>query len=448
MSDDLLSRFGRCLGAAGCLAGADVPASCRSDATGTGTALPRALLRPASTAEVAAALALCHAAGQAVVPQGGMTGLAGGANPRHGDIALSLDRFAGIEALDPVAGTMTLRAGTVLATAQAAAEAAGWVLPVDLGARGSARIGGLIATNAGGLRVLRYGTLRENVLGLEAALADGTVLCHLNAAMKDNTGLDLRQLMIGSEGILGVITRAVIRLYPRPRDRHTALCALPAPEAAAGLLARMRRDVTLSAFEVMWPSYYRINAGLEGLRAFAEPPEMVALVEAEAPLEPVLEAAFEDGLVSDAVIAQSLADAEKFWAVREGHRIDAALPGLINFDVSLPIPAMPGFVATVSAGIGALHPGAAVHFFGHLADGNLHALLHAPGAAPAAIHAMEAALYDAVRDLGGSVSAEHGIGTLKRGWLGHSRSPAERAAMRAIKQALDPKGILNPGKVL
>ena len=222
----LIAALRAALGPQAVLTGAAVGERHRSDASLTGACLPAAVLRPDTAQGIATALRLCDAAGQAVVPQGGMTGLAGGANPRLGDIALSLDRFAGIEEIDAASGTMTLRAGTVLEVAQGAAAAAGFLLPIDLGARGSCQIGGVIATNAGGVRVLRYGPARDNVLGLEAVLPDGTVISALNKALKNNTGYDLRQFLIGSEGTLGVVTRAVLRLRPLPAARRTALCAL------------------------------------------------------------------------------------------------------------------------------------------------------------------------------------------------------------------------------
>ncbi|QPM90293.1 FAD-binding oxidoreductase [Pseudooceanicola algae] len=444
---EALSRLAALLGTAGCMTGDQIPAACRSDASMTGQQGPVALLRPASVEEVSQALAICSAAGLCIVPQGGMTGLAGAANPGKGQVALSMARFHGVEALDATAGTITLRAGTILQQAQQQAEAAGALFPIDLGARGSCQIGGLIATNAGGLRVLRYGTTRDNLLGLEVVLADGTVLSHLNEAVKDNTGLDLKQVILGSEGTLAVVTRAVFRLAPQPAPIHSAICALPSPEAAPDLLRRAREALPLQAFETMWPSYLTLVEGLEQTRLFDETPGLAVLIEAECPLENFLETAFEDGLIVDALLAQSLAEAQTFWALREGHRIDAALPGLMNFDVSLPIGEMAAYVAETTAAIGNIDAGAAVHFFGHMADGNLHAVLHAPGADAAGLHGMEAAIYGGIRARGGAISAEHGIGTLKRDWLEHSRSADEIALMRRIKAAFDPGGLLNPGKV-
>jgi len=448
----LIEALAALLGPEGCLTGARIGADARSDASRTGTDLPVALLRPATVAEVSGALALCHAAGWPVVPQGGMTGLAGGANPRGGDIALSLRRLAGIERIEREGASMTLRAGTVLQTAQEAAAADCFLFPVDLGARGSCTVGGNIATNAGGLRVIRDGMTRDNLLGLEVVLADGTVLSNLGGMVKNNTGYDLRHLFAGSEGTLGVITRAVFRLRPLPAGRATALCALARFEDVLALLAMARAHLGgLSAFEAMWRDYLDLSARLAGLRLFAEPPPFSVILEThdgEEALGSLLEAALAAGVIADALVARSEAQARDFWTVREGHALDAHLPGLINLDVSLPVGRLDDFAQACRAGVLARFPGAHVSFFGHVGDSNLHVAVAIPGAPAGGAHAVDAIAYDLVRGFGGSVSAEHGIGTLKRDWLGHSRSPAEIAAMRAIKAALDPRGILNPGKVL
>jgi FAD/FMN-containing dehydrogenase len=448
----LLDDLAALLGPQGCLAGDRVPEAARSDMSRSGRALPRALLRPATVEEVSRALALCHAVGQTVVPQGGMTGLAGGANPRADDVALSLQRLTGIEEIDREAATMTLKAGTVLQTAQEAAAEAGFLFPVDLGARGSCTVGGNIATNAGGLRVIRDGMTRDNILGLEVALADGTVLTNLGKTVKNNTGYDLRHLFAGSEGTLGVVTRAVFRLRPLPRARATALCALASYADVLALLAKARVDLPgLSAFEAMWRDYFALNRALAGLRLFAEAPAFAVILEAQTDAEVLqvfLEGAYGAGLVADALVAQTEAEARDFWTVREGHAMDTHLPGLINLDVSMPVGRLDDFARACREALLARFPGAHVSFFGHVGDSNLHVAVALPGGPRDGAHAVDAIAYGLVRELGGSVSAEHGIGTLKRDWLGHSRSPAEIAAMRAIKSALDPEGILNPGKVL
>jgi FAD/FMN-containing dehydrogenase len=444
---DALSELQAALGPEACLTGKSLEGIApRTDASFTGRDLPLALLRPASVAEVSTALEICHRHGQSVVPQGGMTGLAGGANCRPGDFALSLARFQGVEEIDPVAGAMVVRAGTVLEAAQNAARDAGFLLPIDLGARGSCQIGGNIATNAGGLRVIRHGTVRDNLLGLEAVQADGTVLSHLSRMQKDNTGYDLRHLLAGSEGTLAVITRAVLRLRPLPSGIETAVCALENYEAVLALMGMMRRAVTLSAFEVMWQDYFDLCGGRH---LFGDTPPFAVIVETEGGgLESALEAAIEDGIIADALIAQSHADARRFWEVREGVLPEAQIGDIVNFDVSLPIAKMDNYVRACHAAIASALPATRSFFFGHVGDSNLHIMVQVPGYGDGDVHEVDRIAYDLVRDAGGVISAEHGIGTLKRDWLGHSRSPAELAAMRAIKHALDPAGILNPGKVI
>lgn len=448
----LIEDLAALLGPQGCLTGDRIAEAARSDASGTGRSLPLALLRPATVEEVSRAMALCHRAGQPVVPQGGMTGLAGGANPRAGDIALTVMRLGGIEEIDRDGATMTLKAGTLLQTAQEAAEAAGFLFPVDLGARGSCTVGGNIATNAGGLWVVRDGMTRDNLLGLEVVLADGTVLTDLRKMVKNNTGYDLRHLFAGSEGTLGVITRAVFRLRPRPRARATALCALNSFAEVLALLDRARTNLAeTSAFEAMWQDYFALNQRHAGLRLFAEPPAFTVLLESQSELvamEAFLESACAAGLVADALLAQSEAQARDFWTVREGHGLATLEPGLINLDISLPTGRLDDFAQACRTALLTRFPGALVLFFGHVADSNLHLAVSLPGADKTAAHMVDEIAYGLVRDMGGSISAEHGIGMLKRDWLSFTRSPAEIAAMRAIKLALDPKELLNPGKLL
>ncbi|WP_457580627.1 FAD-binding oxidoreductase [Ensifer canadensis] len=429
----------------------------RSDASLTGRYLPKAVIRPANTEEVAAALRICNAHGQAVVVQGGLTGLAGGANPDEGAVSLSLERLTGIEEIDPLSATMTVLAGTPLEVAQRAADDAGFLLPIDLGARGSCQIGGNLATNAGGIRVIGHGVTRDNVLGVEAVLADGTILSALNKMIKNNTGYDLRQYFIGSEGTLGVITRAVLRLKPRPAGRLTALCALENYDQVVAFLARAQRGLPgLSAFEAMWEDYFRFNCEAEGQRFFETPPAFAVIVEQDVQghdeegedFENFLAAALEDDVIANALIAQSEKESRLFWQVREGHAMDRLLPALINLDVSLPIGEIGHFAAQCGPALAARFPQAHISFFGHVADSNLHIAFSTPGSDEHTQHAVDAIVYDIVRRYRGSISAEHGIGTLKREFLGHSRSDAELEVMRRIKHALDPNGILNPGKVI
>ncbi len=427
----------------------------RSDASLYGRVLPKAVLRPASVEAVSAALAICNRHRQSVVPQGGLTGLAGGANAADGDIALSMERFSGIEEIDAAATTMTVRAGTPLQVAQRAAEEAGFLLPIDLGSRGSCQVGGNLSTNAGGVRVIRHGVTRDNVLGLEVVLADGTVLSSLNKMMKNNTGYDLRQLFIGAEGTLGIITRAVLKLKPLPVGRWTALCALASYGDVLKLLDLARAELAgLSAFEVMWSTYFRFNAQGLGLRFFQADHRFAVIIELETRVgeegetfEAFLGAAFEQGIIADALIAQSEKERESFWTVREGAPLDR-LPSLVNFDVSLAIGALNDFAMGCEGALLERFPGAHISFFGHVGDSNLHIAVSVAGSTEETLHEIDAIVYRLVREFRGSVSAEHGIGTLKRDYLCYSRSDVEIEVMRRIKAALDANGILNPGKVI
>lgn len=450
--DDLKQALGDIV-----LTGTEIGERHRSDASLTGRELPKAVIRPTSSEEIATALRLCNDNRQTVVVQGGLTGLAGGANADSDAVVISLERYAGIEEIDPQAGTMTVRAGTPLEVAQRAAEDAGFLLPIDLGARGSCQIGGNLATNAGGIRVLRYGVTRDNVLGLEAVLADGTIISSLNKMIKNNTGYDLRQFFIGSEGTLGVITRAVLRLRPLPVGRLAALCALDGYDNVVAFLARCQRRLTgLSAFEAMWENYFRFNAEAEKLKLFEEVPAFAVIVEqdllGDAPerdgFEAFLGEALEDGIIADALIAQSEKESRSFWSVREGHAMDSQLPDLVNLDVSLPIGDIGRFAAECGEALSARFPAAHVSFFGHVADSNLHIAFSEPNGDADTPHIVDGVVYEIVRRYKGSISAEHGIGALKRDFLDYSRSPAELELMRRIKQALDPNGILNPGKVI
>jgi FAD/FMN-containing dehydrogenase len=407
---------------------------------------------------VSAALRICNEARQPVVPQGGMTGLAGGATPRAGDIALSLERMAGVEEIDKAAATMTLGAGTALETAQRAADEAGFLLALDLGARGSCQIGGNLSTNAGGNRVIRYGMAREQVLGLEVVLADGTVVSALNKMLKNNAGYDLKQLFIGAEGTLGIITRAVLRLHAKPRTKATALCALPSYEAVVGLLRRAQAELGgISAFEAMWHDYYSfmVNHPTAKQKPLPDHHPYYVLMEFagndpagdETRFQDLLSAAMADGLVLDALVAQSEQAARDFWVIREGHPLDS-LAFCINFDVSLPIGLIEDYVRRCRAALEKRWPGLLNVYYGHVGDSNLHISVSVPGAGPEVMHEVDDVVYEALREFGGSISAEHGIGTLKRPYLGYSRGPAELALMRLLKQSLDPKGILNPGKLL
>lgn len=417
---------------------------------------PKVVLRPRTTEDVSAMLAMCHAARQTVVPWGGLTGLVGGADCRPDDVALSLQLMNGIEEIDALAQTMTVKAGTPLITVQHAADAQGLFFPLDLGARGSATIGGNIATNAGGNRVLRYGMMRDLVLGLEAVLADGSVVSSMAALLKNNTGLDPKHLFIGTEGTLGIVTRAVLRLWPKAERTETAFIACPGVDAMIRTMRRLNGALSgrLTSFEGMWPEFYR-QVTKPG-RAAAPLPDghaCYALVEAgfgssDPPLlEELLGGTLAEGLVEDAVIAQSESQRAAFWDVRDGvHYLYKDGIDRHN-DVSVPISAIGAYVKEVHANLAARAPGCEHFTFGHIGDGNVHFSIGGVSDAATA-DLVDSCIYGPLPRHRGSVSAEHGIGLKKRGKLHLSRSPHEIAVMAAVKRALDPDDILNPGKIL
>lgn len=422
-----------------------------SDMSLTGTSLPRALIRPRTTEQVSAALRLCSAAGVPLIAQGGMTGLAGGANPSGNEIALSLELLRGVEEVDTASATMVVRAGTPLEECQRAAADAGLFLALDLGSRGSCQVGGNLSTNAGGIRVIRYGMAREQVLGLEAVLADGTVVSSMNRMLKNNAGYDLKQLFIGSEGTLGIITRAVLRLHPPPGEIATMLCAVESHEKVVALLRRAQSALGgVVAFEAMWRDYFTFNADALKLRFFDAEHPFCVIVESTMGMEPVesfLARCLEDGVISDALIARSHREAREIWSVREGHPIEA-LPNLLNFDVSLPIGRISDYAGECTQALKARWPDAHVSFYGHVGDSNVHICVSTLYGADEDMHDVDDIVYGVLGRYHGSISAEHGIGTLKRPYLHLSRTPEELALMRRLKQALDPQGILNPGKVI
>jgi FAD/FMN-containing dehydrogenase len=441
--------------------GANIPDRRHMDWSGVPGATPAALLRPRNTEDLSRMLAICHEHHQAVVPQGGLTGLAGGACCAPGEVAVSLERMNQIEEVDAVSGTLTTQAGATLQAVQEAADDAGFLFPLDLGARGSCTVGGNLSTNAGGNRVIRYGTMRDQLLGVEVVLADGSVLSGLHKMVKNNTGYDMRHLVAGAEGTLGIVTRVVLKLQPRPLSVATAWCGLPDYEAVTTLLRRAKAELPggVSAFEVMWPSYLDFMLGrVQGLRApLGERAPMNVLMEssgsdalhhAEA-FEAFLGQMLEEGVLVDAALARTDAQAKALWAIRDATaEFPLLLPGMAAFDVSFAIGDIGRAALECEAMLRERWPGSTALVYGHLGDGNLHVIAHVQGGGPETNEAIEDAVYDLVRRYHGAVSAEHGIGLLKRKVLGHTRSPAELAAMRAIKAALDPRGILNPGKVL
>ncbi|MBO6633987.1 FAD-binding oxidoreductase [Parvibaculum sp.] len=457
-SDDLIKKLKAALGDAGVLTGKDAEEKAVGGWSKLG--VPAAVLRPASTEEVSAALKLCHAAGEAVVPWGGKTGLVEGGEA-DGHIALSLERMNRIEEVDTLGGTMTVQAGCVLQTVCEAAEEKGLIFPLDLGARGSATIGGNISTNAGGNRVIRYGMMRDMVLGLEAVLADGTVMTSMNKLIKNNAGYDLKQIFIGSEGTLGVVTRAVLRVWPKPLSQDTGFVAVDSFEALPKFLRHMERALggTLSAFEVMWEDFYKLVTiePAKGKPVIDHGHPYYVLVESmggdqeadSARFEAAMMEALEAGEISDAVIAKSQAERDAMWALRDDVGQVVHTYPMFTFDVSLKLADMESYVAEVKKGLAAKWPESSLMVFGHLGDGNLHVI---PGRFPDASketrRGVEAIVYGELRDRQGSVSAEHGIGLEKRPYLDWSRSAEEVALMHLLKRTLDPKNILNPGKVL
>ena len=419
----------------------------------------RILVRPQSTKQVSAVMRLCHARGVPVVPHGGLTGLVHGAVASEQELILSLEGMRRIEDVDVASRTMRVEAGVTLQRVQEEAERFDLMFPLDLGSRGSATIGGNIATNAGGVRVIRYGMMRHLVLGVEAVLADGTVLCSLNRTLKNNAGYDLKQLFIGTEGTLGIVTRADLRLVPRPRSQSTALVACPDFASMTRLLGTLDAGLAgqLSAFEALWPEFYELTTTAPAPNA---PPlrhgyGLYVLVEAlgsdpEADrlrLESVLAEAIDAGLIVDAVLAKSEGERRALWNIREDVWQVRRYGPAFSFDVSLSLTDMPHYLAAVRRSLAECLPAARTFAFGHVADGNLH-LLVAPGDSREATRvAIEKCIYEPLRSVTGSISAEHGIGLERKAYLSISRTPEEIAAMRALKAALDPRGILNRGKV-
>ena len=453
----LIDRLTEELGASSVLTGERLQLRHTHDWSDASAAPPLALLLPRSPEEVASALRICHAHGCPVAVQGGLTGLAGGANPMEGEVALSLARLDAIEELDAVAGTATVQAGVTLERLQQACAEQGWAFPLDLGARGSCQLGGNAATNAGGSRVLRYGMMRSLVLGLEVAMPDGTLLTMLDKVIKNNAGFDLKHLFIGSEGTLGVITRLSLALVPHQGQQCTALCGVPHFDAALRLLRSAKGGLQgLSAFEVMWNSYFDASTRAQGRSSpLSDAHPVYVLVEsvagegagADASMEAFLEKAIEEGLVTDAVVAQTGAQHEELWSIREGvgELLTQAKP-CAAFDVSVAITRMDELVHRLEEQLHGAYPGQQHLFFGHLGDGNLH-LISGPYPNPGDLERAEELVYSFVGAFGGSISAEHGIGVVKRDFMHHSRGAAEIALMRQLKSLLDPKGILNPGRV-
>lgn len=430
----------------------------------TGKAL--AVVLPASTDEVARVVTLCAATRTAIVPQGGNTGLVGGGIPDASatQIVLSLKRMNRVRGVDAANCALAVEAGAILQNVQAAADEAGLYFPLSLAAEGSCTIGGNLSTNAGGTAVLRYGNTRDLVLGIEAVLPDGRVWDGMKALRKDNTGYDLKHLMMGAEGTLGIITACVLKLYPKPRNVVTAMVAVRTPADAIALLARARETLgdRVSGIELMARNTIAHTLALFPAmqEPFSQAHDWQVLLEltdtmTETPLDDALAGTlapmFDSGAVADAVIATSKAQQQAMWSIRE-HIPEAEKQRgkSVKHDIALPISRIPEFITRANAALQAAFPNAEVICFGHVGDGNLHYNLSFPGSAPSAEQTATAnkIVYDLLDELDGSISAEHGLGQLKRDEITKHKSVVALDAMRAIKRALDPHNIMNPGKVL
>jgi FAD/FMN-containing dehydrogenase len=425
-----------------------------------------AVVLPRTVPEVQAVVRWANQHGVALIPQGGNTGLVGGQVPLYGhEVIISLTRLNGVRSVDAAAGHMTLDAGVTLQHAHEVADEAGALFPLYIASQGSARIGGVLAANAGGVQVLAYGNARDLCLGVEAVLADGSLYNGLDALKKNNTGYDLKDLIVGSEGTLAIITAATLKLFPRPEAHETALINVASPQAAMTLFSaiRDRAGSTLTAFEIM-PRIgidFQLTHGMLAMDPTAEDSPWYVLAEISVPkgsksgaLTDALEAAYEADLITNAVVAESEGDRTQMWLAREQmSEVQSREGASIKHDVSVPVEKVPDLIVRGIAAVEKVVPGIRPVPFGHLGDGNIHFNLSQPvGADPKAFmdgaDPVHDAIYEIVADLGGSVSAEHGIGQLKTALLEKVKDPTALAMMRAIKSALDPKGTLNPGKVL
>lgn len=418
----------------------------------------QAIVRPQTTEQVSEILKVCHQAGQSVVIHGGLTGLVAGADSRPEDIVLSMECMNRIEEIDENSRTMTVQAGVPLQSIQEAAEHRGLLFPLDLGARGACTIGGNVATNAGGNRVIRYGMTRAQIVGLEAVLADGTIISSMNKMLKNNAGYDLKQLFIGTEGTLGVVSRLVVKLQTAPNSHNAALVALRSFDDVVTLLNTIDGQLagSLSAFEVLWRNFYQLvtTEPAQSKPPLADYPYYVLLdtlgsdqQQDQQRFQSVLEQALENELVCDAVIAKSQHQRDKLWALRDDvEQVFRHGPAMI-FDVSLAIVEMENYVDSVIAQWTEDFPEGHFFTFGHLGDGNLHFVACVGEDNEAARTKVETALYKPLGAINGSISAEHGIGLEKKAYLNWCRSDEEINLMKVLKNAFDPKGVLNPGKI-
>ncbi|MDX1405953.1 MAG: FAD-binding oxidoreductase [Woeseiaceae bacterium] len=453
----LLAEFRELLGDAGMQTGAEA----RNRTTPWETHQPchaRAVLRPSSTEQVSKIMQACFARGQSVVPYGGLTNLVQGCATTPDDIALSFERMNAIEEIDTTAHTMTVQAGVTMQAAQEAADAEGLFFPVDIGARGTCMLGGNVSSNAGGTKVIRYGMMRDSVLGLEAVLADGTVVSSMNRYIKNNSGFDLKHLFIGTEGVLGLVTRIVFRLSVKPRTHNVALVACQEYAQVLKVLnkAKALLGSSLCGFEVMWQDFFdKVTQPAGKLRSpFAERYPLYAIVEAmgtrpgkdDEDFEAVLSEMIESDMILDGVIAKSARERDEIWAIRG--EVEWLVRDCYNFDVSLSVSDVGDYVERVMRGIHADIPDAIVAAFGHLGDNNIHVSVLCDGVKTRHAKTVEKHVYESLIPYRGAISAEHGIGLEKKPYLGISRSPEEIALMKSLKRSMDPKNILNPGKVI
>ena len=468
MSSAALARLRECLGESAVLTDASTTARYLHDERRIYAGRAAAVLRPRDAAEVAAAVRICAEHRVPMVPQGGNTGYCGGATPDESgrEVVISLERLRQIRAVDAPGFTLTAEAGVTLAELQAAAANVARLFPLSMGSEGTCQLGGVLSTNAGGLAVLRYGTARELVLGLEVVLPDGRLWDGLTALRKDNTGYDLKQWFLGAEGTLGIITAAVLKLFPSPAARETAWVGVADLGAACSLLSRLREALgdNVTSFEYLTAESLALVAAQAGAPAapFASGPAFVLLeVSGRADgalrhaLEEALGTALERGEITDVALAASDTQRRAMWRLREGiPPAEKTLGGSIKHDVSVPLSALPALEARARDGILRLWPDARLSVYGHIGDGNLHFNVLAPaGAVPEAFkarhgEAISALVHGAASALAGSFSAEHGVGKLKRALLHESESPLSIELMQRLKQALDPAGLMNPGKIV
>jgi len=418
--------------------------------------LAKAIVRPADTNEVSEIVRICNRAGQKLIMHGGRTGLVDALAAQPDDIVVSLERMRTVDEVNRLNRTVAVEAGATIESIQTIADDAGFMFASDFGARGSATLGGAIATNAGGLNVIRFGAMREQILGLEVVLPSGDILSMMNGVIKNNTGYDLKQLFIGSEGTLGIVTKAVLRLRHKAPRVHTAFLGLNSFESAVGLLHKLENVFagTVTAFEVMWPEFYkRVTMASDlGRAPFTREHPIFVLLELQSPDNPEAQEGFlstlgdelEAGRVEDAVIANSEAERKNLWAFREN--IEALMEKRVyaNFDFSLEINDIPAAVDAVQNDLMRAYEGAEVMPFGHLGDNNLHLCLNLPDEMSDQIDSAKSAVYASLLPFGACISAEHGIGREKKKFLSHSRSHSEVELMRSMKQMFDPNNILNP----